>query len=125
MEQAKKNMMKFPKKIIAWAEQKIANRRTPYGCWWSMKISPCRKYILKEVRTILGDKPKKAVPTLELENGLYFLQPKVNRRRKYEAQKQLEKIWDRSDCDPYKIIGRDCHENNVGYWNGKPVVFDW
>ena len=56
------------------------------------------------------------VPTIKLENG-WVVQPLVSRMEARQAVKLIGKKLGNFYCD--------LHVNNVGWWNGKPLMFDW
>jgi hypothetical protein len=74
------------------------------------------KFIL-ERRTPL----KFRVPTINLGDG-WVVQPIVRKTELSEALKSLKK-----DLKPYLKRGLfpDIHRGNVGWYEGKPVMFDW
>lgn len=61
------------------------------------------------------------VPTINLRNG-WVVQPIVKKTRLKEAVKRLEK-----QLKPYREKGMfpDLHAQNVGWYKGKPLMFDW
>ncbi len=79
------------------------------------------KKIVVKTPFLVGNKPRKhAVPTVRFShfNGiLIFVQPLVNTKKKYDAEAELEGL---KSC-----LFNDLHGGNVGYYKGKPVVFDW
>lgn len=132
---------KFPKEIVKWARQNIYNLKVGEVDKFSDKsieyaISPCRKFILKRPETILGKKPKYAIPTKYVRykmNKRLLLQPFANLRR---AESQYYKIISKFGDSRGKVTGEkrkkmlklyggDFHSGNVGVWKRRIVSIDW
>lgn len=74
--------------------------------------------ILKRPALILNEKTPKSVriPTIEI-NGLWVVQPIANLENNHGALAILTAV---------KGLGEsDLHLGNVGWYDGKPVMFDW
>ena len=82
-----------------------------------------RGIVLKRPACILDDRtPKKLrVPTISIDNG-WVVQPIV---RKTDLKLAVEIVRRRAKpYQKYKIYP-DIHTGNVGWYNGKAVLFDW
>lgn len=132
---------KFPKEVIKWAKQNTGNLKvdqldTSTGKFIEYTISPCKKFILKFPDTIIGKKPKYAIPTKNIkasQSKCLLLQPLANTRGaggKYDKimsqfidsngklkKGAANKIW--------KFYGSDLHSGNIGVWKRRVVVIDW
>lgn len=79
--------------------------------------------VIKKPVFILEEKtPKKfRVPTYELKDG-YIIQPLVSKKNLGLALQKL-----RDEMKPYikKGLFPDLHKGNVGWYDGKPLMFDW
>ena len=76
-----------------------------------------QNFILEE-RTPL----KFRVPTFKLDNGGYVVQPLVEKKNLGLAVSKI-----RHQLKPYlkRGIFPDLHVHNVGWYKGKPLMFDW
>lgn len=61
------------------------------------------------------------VPTMKLKNG-WIVQPLV---KKVELRRACDVIGERLKSVRERKIYPDLHTGNVGWYNGKPVMFDW
>lgn len=77
--------------------------------------------VLKKPKFILDDRTPKClrVPTIKLKNG-WSVQPLV---KKINLKKALVILNDR--VKKYPNIWPDLHTENIGWYNGKPLMFDW
>lgn len=77
--------------------------------------------VLKRPRFIMESRTPRhlRVPTINLGDG-WVLQPLVKKTRLKEAVRQI-----RTELNNYPKIKPDIHVGNVGWFDGKPLMFDW
>ena len=77
--------------------------------------------VVKKFAFILDDNTPKSVrvPTYDLGNG-WVLQPMVQKINLKAAKDAIA-----SKLKKYPNVTADIHVGNVGWYNGKPVMFDW
>lgn len=98
-----------------WKRYKSKTRKV--NAYYNKKLG----LVVKKFAFILDDDTPKSlrVPTFDLGNG-WVLQPMVKKNNLKAAKEQISK-----KLKKYPKIGPDLHTGNVGWYNGKPLMFDW
>lgn len=97
------------------------------GVWYNKK----KNIIIKIGLLSISRKPKyvNIIPTIIINkyDNLYLIQKKADRRFKNKALKILEDEFSKIDISNSSGLSNvyDIHMENVGWYNNKPVVFDW
>lgn len=101
---------RFPNRFEGWV--RICKRRPVYRSKDGLTVLKYSGFIFN------ADTPLKVrVPTRDLGNG-FVVQPYVQKRNTKEAMKRIIDILGYD-------VGFDVHYQNVGWYQGKPVMFDW
>jgi hypothetical protein len=123
---------RFPRGIVKWSKVYLENLKQGVtdSCHSNKSIpilvSPCGKFLLKQPETIVGKKPKYAIPTKVFKVGDsegVFLQPmaKINHSEKIASKIVVNSVGENFD----DVYGWDFHSGNVGKWKNMVVVIDW
>lgn len=109
-------ILEYGENVVGWSRFKSKYRRMDafYNKTYGMVVK--RPKFIMDQRTPL----KLRVPTINLGDG-WVLQPLVKKTNLKQAVDQI-KLQLKSK---YPNINPDLHTENVGWYEGKPLMFDW